>query len=181
MTDQDINININVNVNLSVKINWADVSEMNLVTDLYKEIEDDTQELNKRKQEVIMYIEDLVNNMDVSFEPDETYRENVKYMILGLVLCQLLKQKTINIYRKGKEDREYLASFLMMKIQNYLSNKFSTDVWEEIIKDVYKHYDGKIRINENINNVIRAGIAKKIISPDVLVSTIITNKKCINN
>ena len=122
MENNDININININVKVSFENinrgkNWADISEDNLVLDLYDEIEKDREtELEKRK-EAVEYIADLIDNIDVSFEPDPTYRENVKYMIVGLVLCQILKQKTISIYRKGKEDREYLASFLMMKIQ----------------------------------------------------------------
>ena len=61
----------------------------------------------------------IFDNINVDFEPDPDYRDNVKSMIMGLVLSQLLKQKTINLYRKGKEDREYLSSFVMMKIQKY--------------------------------------------------------------
>ena len=175
MTNPDININININLNINM--NWADISEDNLITDLYQEIEDDEIKIENKKKEAISYIKELVDNINVDFEPDESYRKNVRYMILGLVLCQLLKQKTINLYRKGKEDREYLASFLMMKIQNYLASNFSPDTWEEIIKMVYKEYEGKIKINDSIKDTIYLGLNKKIINPDILVSAVINNKK----
>lgn len=175
MTNPDININININLNINM--NWADISEDNLITDLYQEIENDEDRLKKKKQKAIVYIKELIDNMNVDFEPDESYRKNVRYMILGLVLCQLLKQKTINLYRKGKEDREYLASFLMMKIQHYLANNFSPDIWEGIIKMVYKEYEGKIKINDSIKDTIYLGLNKKIINPEILVSAVINNKK----
>ena len=101
-----------------------------------------------------------------------------KYMILGLILCQILKQKTINIYRKGKEDREYIASFLMMKIQSHLHNNHNVDKWDDIIKSIYKEYNGKIVVKDSIKEIIRKGVLiDKIIPPDILVMTVINNKK----
>jgi hypothetical protein len=40
--------------------------------------------------------------------------------IVGLVLCQLARQRTITIYREGKEHRELVSSELQLHILNVL-------------------------------------------------------------
>ena len=182
--NKDINVNINVNVNIKVNMdfnntnNWANISEDSLMYNLFKEIEHENIAKIEKKQKTIEHIINLFDNINVDFEPDESYRDNVKYMILGLVLSQILKQKTINLYRKGKEDREYLGSFLMMKVQSYLLKNNSTDEWNDIIMALFDHYKNKIRRNEEMNNLIKRGInTEKFISQDILISTIISNKK----
>jgi len=187
-----LNININLNVNVKVSFenvnrslelsdhnnSWAAASEQNLLSDLFQEIEKDSVIKERKIKNTLNTLLPLLNNIDVSFEPDPTYRDNVKYIIIGLVLCQILKQKTINLYRRGKEDREYLASFLMMKIQSYLINNHDIDEWDEVLKGILKHYEGKIRLDKDMCKLISNGINKdKIITQDILVSTVISNKK----
>ena len=182
-SDINVNLNLNINLNINVKLdpqdkNWALVSEDKLVDNLFSEIENDLEVKQIKNKNTIKYIVNLLDNVNVDFEPDPSYRNNVRYMIMGLVLCQILKQKTINLFRKGKEDREYLASFLMMKIQSYLINNHELDDWNDIILQIFERYKNKIRLNDEMNRLIDSGLnINKIISQDILVSTVLSNKR----
>lgn len=173
----DINITYGENSSASTN-NWALSSENTLLENLFEEIEQDKHRESIRRVEAVKYITNILDNINVDFEPDPSYRENVKHIIIGLVLSQILKQKTINIYRKGKEDREYLGSYLMMKIQSYLFNNYEIHTWNDIIKDIYNYYRSKMRISADTEQLIQEGINQRIIiQNDILVSTVLSNKK----
>lgn len=180
-SDLNVNLNINVNINVNFKVNqsnWASVSEDNLLENLFTEIQDELEVKKSKNKNTIKYITNLIDNISVDFEPDVSYRNNVRYMIIGLVLCQILKQKTINIFRRGKEDREYLASFLMMKIQSHLIINHEIDNWNSIILQIFDYYKDKIRINSEMRKLMENGLSTdKIISQDILVSTVLSNKR----
>lgn len=163
---------------MTTENNWALSSEDSLLENLFAEIEQDKERELTKKKEAVNYITNILDNINVDFEPDPSYRDNVKHIIIGLVLSQILKQKTINIYRKSKEDREYLSSYLMMKIQSYLSNNHSLHIWSNIIKELYDYYRPKMRISVETEQLIYNGINQNnIIQNDVLVSTVLSNKK----
>lgn len=162
----------------ATKDNWASISEDMLLLNLFDEIEQDKKNEDMKRTEAIKYITNILDNINVSFEPDPTYRDNVKYIIIGLVLSQILKQKTINLFRKGKEDREYLGSYLMMKIQLFLINNNEVRTWNSIIRGIYTYYQSKVQVSTETKVLIQAGINQnKIIPGDILVSTVLSNKK----
>lgn len=158
--------------------NWALESEDTLLDELFIEIQREKEARKLKCEEGIHYITKFFNKINVDFEPDPEYRDNVKHIIIGLVLGQILKQKTINLFRKGKEDREYLGSYLMMKVQSYLLRTHEVSTWNDIIRGVYEYYRPKMRISTETESLIHKGVdQKKIISNDILISTVLSNQK----
>ena len=142
---------------MTTSTNWASFSEDIVMKNLLEQRNNDDEKLREKLKKTKNYITNTFNTMNVDFEPDKSYRENVKFIIIGLVLIQILKQKTISLYRKGKEDREYLASYLMMKIQTHLINNYPTIEWDIIIKDICEHYKNNLRIDSEIAKTFRHG------------------------
>ena len=157
--------------------NWADNGEDDFFTEVSHQIDSNkAQKLNKIK-DATEYIVMVLDGIDVSFEPDPTYRLNVKNIVIGLVICQLLKQRTITLYRKGKEDREYLASYLMYVIQKYLTNNVKVTEWTSVMRNVFEHFKGGVRF-PGIEEALVAKInINKIIPENVLLNAVIGNKK----
>ena len=157
--------------------NWADNGEDDFFDMVSNEIENNKQTRINKIQESKEFIINFFDKMDVSFEPDPSYRDNVKSIIRGLVLYQLFKQRTISIYKKGKEDREYLGSFMMYTIQKYLNDNVKVTEWNNILTDVYKHFKSEIKFSD-IDNVVEGKInLSKIIPNNILLSTLNNNKK----
>lgn len=75
------------------------------------------------------------------FRSKEELNLHEQWLCVGCTLTALIKQKTVNLFKKGKEDREYTASVLHTDIQCYLYNNCPLDMWETVIKNVCRKYD----------------------------------------
>ena len=137
------------------------------------------QEINKNlRKELKTYAISLFRKMNVGFEPDPSYRENVRAMIIGLALVQMVKQRTINLFRHGKEDREYLASWAMSNLQNKLyEKKLPIGEWLLLIEDIYMHYKSQIKF-DLLKDLVNAKIeVDKTLSAHQLKQAVESNER----
>tara|TARA_B110000908_G_C10267435_1_gene465815 strand:+ start:3334 stop:3864 length:531 start_codon:yes stop_codon:yes gene_type:complete len=159
--------------------NWADNGEDDFFDMVSNDIEVNKEKKLTKIKEAKDYIIKLFNNINVDFEPEVVYRGTVKNIIRGLVLCQLFKQRTISLYREGKEDREYLGSFMMYQVQKYLHNNIKVTEWNAVLTDVYNYF--KPSLKSKSNDLPNAVVAKvninKIITESILLATLLNNKK----
>ena len=96
---------------------------------------------------------------------------------IGLVLYMIANQKTINIFREGKEDREYEASLLMNKVQQYLHDNIETYQWTVALKYVCEDYEPTVK-GDLIRKAKRLHINKeKVLSMRTLEKNLNKNKK----
>ena len=158
-------------------MDWVDNGEDDFFQVVESQIDSNKLQHDNKIKEVSNYVIDILNNIDVSFEPDPSYRSNVKNIIIGLVICQLLRQRTINIYRKGKEDREYLASFLMYVIQKYLYNNIKVTEWTTILSKVYDNFKTNVKFPGIEEAIVSRININKIIPENILLNTLVNNKK----
>lgn len=157
--------------------NWADHGELDFFDKVSTDIESGKVKKINKLNEARIFIVELFNRMDLSFEPDPDYRDNVRNIIIGLTLYQLFKQRTISLFRAGKEDREYLASFLMYHIQKYLFANIKVTDWNTILTDVYNHFKEGIKFTD-IGSVVVAKLnINKIIPENILLGIVASNKK----
>jgi hypothetical protein len=159
--------------------NWADQAEDDFFDIVSTDIEVTREKRIATIREAKEFIIKFFTNINVDFEPEVDYRETVKNIIRGLVLCQLFKQRTISLYHEGKEDRDYLGSFMMHKVQKYLHTNIRVTEWNSVLTDVYNHF--KPSLKSRSNDLPLAVTAKvnisKVISEAILLTTLQNNKR----
>lgn len=156
--------------------NWANDGEDDFFQDVSNKIEKNKELAINKKSNAKGFIIKLFIDINVSFEPDPSYRDNVKNIIRGLVLYQLFTQRTINIYRRGKEDRDYLGSYLMYIVQKYLHDNVRVTEWNGVLTEVFVHFKQDIH-SSNLEPVINAKINISKIIPDYILWTTLSNNK----
>jgi len=157
--------------------NWADNGEDDFFHIVTNQIEKNKQTREETINKAVSAINRILDRINVDFEPDPSYRNNVKNIIRGLVIYQLFKQRTISIFKPNKEDREYLGSFLMYKIQKYLVDNTKVTEWSNILTQVYNGYKKDIKFPDIENTVASKINLSKILPESVLESTLHNNKK----
>ncbi len=157
---------------------WAAIAQMDFMFSLQNDIEKQTEENKAKRVEALKYCTHIFNNMNIDFEPDDSYRQNVRYMIIGLVLALIIKQKTVNLFKAGKEDRDVLASWAMWKIQsNLITRKVPLDEWVIVINDIYQHYKDGIKFDVLKDLVNMKPEPNKILNEQQLKASYENNKK----
>lgn len=159
--------------------NWADNGEGDFFDMVSNDIEVNKEKKLTKIKEAKDYIIKFFNGINVDFEPEVEYRETVKNIIRGLVMCQLFKQRTISLYREGKEDREYLASYMMYVVQKYLHTNIKVTEWNPVLTDVYNYFKPSLKSRSNdLSNAVTAKVnISKIIAENILHTTLLNNKK----
>lgn len=144
---------------------WADIDEDEIMESLLQ----DSKEKTKIEQvQISKWSDEIIKNY---FNPVEEYCQ------IGLVLFMMSQQKTINIYRDGKEDREYDAAVLMRNVQVYFTEHIPTYEWTKVLHDLCLRYKETIRGNL-IHKTLRAHVdTSKILSNQLLDKNIARNKK----
>lgn len=159
--------------------NWADQTEDDFFETILTDIEVNSEKKEAKIKEAAEYIINFFNNINVDFEREVDYRGTVKNIIRGLVLCQLFKQRTISLYREGKEDREYLASFMMYTTQKYLHANIKITEWYIVLTKVYNYFKPQLKSKSNdLQLAVAAKInCSKIIAVSILHTTLMNNRK----
>jgi hypothetical protein len=159
--------------------NWACSGEDDFFDMVSTDIEVNKEKKLTKIKDAREYIINFFNDINVNFEPEVEYRETVKNIIRGLVLWQLFKQRTISLYREGKEDREYLASFMMHKVQKYLHANIKVTEWNIVLTDVYNHFKSQLKSRSNdLPNAVATKVnISKIIAENILHTTLLNNKR----
>ena len=89
------------------------------------------------------------------FRSKEELIEHEQWLRAGCTLTAIMKQKTVNLFKKGKEDREYMASVMHYDIQLYLYNTCTVCRWSDIIKKVCIKYD-KIKHAMTLQSILKS-------------------------
>lgn len=116
-----------------MSFNWADDGE----DEIMEQIQKDITEKKKVERRELKKIADEISRLYLE-KADE-------YCQIGLVIYMIMCQKTINIFREGKEDREYNASVLMKDVQTHLTQRVSTYKWTEVIHMLCDMYKDKVK------------------------------------
>ena len=146
-------------------LNWAETDEDEVMANIEKEI--------KARKKLEAYKIKVWNKI-----LHKEYLDSIdEYSQIGLVLFMISQQKTINIYREGKEDREYNASLLMRNIQYFMEDEVPLGLWTPLLHSLCKDYIDKVKgnlIQRALNTHINVF---NILLPKTLDKTISRNKK----
>lgn len=114
------------------KFSWADDGEEEINRNLLLERDEKVKKRKLHLQSHIEAIETILNTAE-------------EFCQIGLVLYMIAHQKTINLYRDNKEDREYGCSLLMNKAMKYLYSSVKIEDWTDVIKYTCELFEGRVK------------------------------------